>query len=166
VRYTIKQTIETDIDTFWDKLFFDGEYNRAMFVDYLGFTVYNVLEDRTDADGTRHRRIECSPKVELPGPARKVFGDSIGYTEIGTYDPRTRRYAVQVQSKVDKVKTTTDIWAEPAGEKRCERIVSIDTSVKIFGLGTLIEGIIEQQTRDLYAKSTEFTNRWIREKGL
>ena len=66
----------------------------------------------------------------------------------------------------EKIKTTVEIWAGPLDGKRCERIVSVDNTVKVFGLGTLIEGFVEQQTRDNYAKAAEFTNRYIREKGL
>lgn len=169
MRYTIKHTIETDLETFWSKLFFDPEFNRSMFLDHLGFTSYRVLEDRTDPDGTRHRRVESTPKVELPAPARKLFGDNLSYTEVGRFDPSTKHYFVDaLPPKVagDKVKTTSEIWAEPVSDKRIERIVTVDCSVKVFGLGTLLEGIIEQQTRDNYAKAAEYTNRWIREKGL
>jgi hypothetical protein len=45
-------------------------------------------------------------------------------------------------------------------------MVAVDNTVKVFGLGTLLEGFIEQQTRDLYARAADFTNRWIRDKGL
>ncbi|MET0386753.1 MAG: DUF2505 domain-containing protein [Polyangiales bacterium] len=168
MRYTIKHTIETDVDTYWSKLFFDAEFNRSMFVDHLGFTSYQVLEDRTDPDGTRHRKVEATPKIELPAAARKIFGDSFGYTEVGRFDPTARRYFIQVLPKVggDKIKTTAEIWFEPVGDKRCERVVSIDTSVKVFGLGTLLEGFIEQQTRDSYARGADYTNRWIKEKGI
>ena len=168
MRYTIKHTIETDIDTFWNKVFFEPEFNRRLFTEHLGFTSYQVLEDRTDPDGVRHRRVECVPKVELPAPARKVFGDNLGFVEVGRYDPAVKRYYVQVLPKTggDKIKTATEIWVEPTGDKRCERIVSVDNSVKIFGIGTLIEGFIEQQTRDSYAKGAEYTNRFIREQGL
>ena len=86
MRYTIKHTIETDIDTFWN-LFFDSEFNRALFVDELGFTTYQVLEDSRDPDGVVRRRLECTPKIELPAPARKIFGNSAGYTEVGRFDP-------------------------------------------------------------------------------
>jgi Protein of unknown function (DUF2505) len=169
VRYTIKHTIETDLDTFWNRLFFDADFNRALF-EGLGFTSYQVLEDSRDADGTVRRRIECTPKIELPAPARKIFGDSAGYTEIGRFDPAQRKYFVQVEPKAkvaaDKINTTSEIWAEPRGDKRCERVVQVDTTVKVFGLGTLIEGFIEQQTRDQYAKAAEFTNQWIRDKQL
>jgi hypothetical protein len=168
VRYTIKHTIDTDADTYMTKLLFDAELNRRMFLEHLGFTTYRVLEERTDPDGVIHRKVEATPKIELPAPARKIFGDNLGYTEIGRYDPKAKRYYVQVAPKMggDKVKTTTEIWAEPLDGKRCERIVSVDNSVKVFGLGTLIEGFVEQQTRDNYAKAAEFTNRYIREKGV
>jgi hypothetical protein len=168
VRYTIKHTMETDIDSFWGKLFFDAEFNRALFVDFLEFPTYRVLEDKTEPNGERHRKVESVPKVELPAAARKIFGNSVGYTEVGRYDPTARKYYVQVLPKVggDKMKTSSEIWAEPLEGKRCERIVSIENTVKVFGLGTLIEGFIEQATRDLYARAADFTNRWIREKGL
>jgi hypothetical protein len=167
VRYTIKHTVETDVDSFW-KLFFDTEFNRVLFQDFLGFTTYRVLEERTDPDGVIERRVESTPKVELPAAARKIFGDSVGYIEVGRYDPKLRKYFVQVLPKMagDKVKSSTEIWAEPLGDKRCERIVAVDNTVKVFGLGTLLEGFIEQQTRDLYARAADFTNRWIRDKGL
>jgi hypothetical protein len=168
VRYTIKHTIETDVDSFWGKVIFDVEFNRALFLDFLGFTTYRVLEDRIEPSGERHRKVDSVPKIELPAALRKIFGGSVGYEEIGRYDPVARKYFVQVLPKMaaDKIKTSSEIWAEPLDGKRCERIVSIDTTVKVFGLGTLIEGFIEQQTRDLYARAADFTNRWIREKGL
>jgi hypothetical protein len=168
VRYTIKHTIETDTDTFWNKVFFEPEFNRHLFIEHLGFTAYEVLEDRTDPNGVRHRRVDCVPKVELPAAARKVIGDNLGFVEVGRYDPAVKRYYVQVLPKTggDKIKTTTEIWTEPLGDKRIERIVSVDSSVKIFGIGTLIEGFIEQQTRDSYARGAEYTNRFIREQGL
>jgi Protein of unknown function (DUF2505) len=168
VRYTIKHIIETDVDGFWDKLFFDDAFNRALFVDFLGFTTYETLEQRTDPDGTVHRRIDCTPKVDLPGPARKLFGDSVGFVEVGRYEPKQRRYFVEAVPRMgaDRVKTTSEIWVEPAGDKRCERVVTVDNTVKVFGVGTLIEGYIQQQTRDLYQYAADFANRWLREKGL
>jgi hypothetical protein len=171
VRYTIKNPIETDVDTYWGRVFFDPEFNRSLFVECLGFTRYEVLEERRDADGTIHKRVECVPKVELPAAARKIFGQSAGYTEIGTFDPKTKKYRVEVIANMaaDKIKTHSEIWVEPrggAGDKRCERIVTVDNTVKVFGLGTLLEGFIEQQTRDSYNRGADFTNRWIRDHSL
>ncbi len=168
MRYTIKHVIETDVDTFWNQIFFDAEFNRALFIEHLRFKSYQVVEERKQPDGMLIRRVECVPNIELPAAAKKIFGDSVGYTEHGRFDPVQRRYFVDVVTKTggDRVKTKSEIWVEPRGPKRCERIVAMDNTVKVFGLGTLIEGYIEQHTRDAYARAAEFTNRYIRENGL
>jgi hypothetical protein len=168
VRYTIRHTIETDVDTFWNKLFFDPEFNRALFVEALGFPTYEILEDRKEPSGVVHRRVECVPKVELPAAARRVLGDTAGYTEVGRFDPVARKYFVDVLPKMaaDKIKTKSEVSVEARGDKRCERIVMVDNTVKIFGIGTFVEGYIEQQTRDLYNRGADFTNQWIKNHGL
>jgi hypothetical protein len=168
MRYTIKHTIATDVDTFWSKIFFDADFNRMLFVDVLGFTTYEVVENRVEASGVVHRRVECVPKIELPAAARKVLGDSTGYTEVGRYDPSAKKYFVEVLPKMggEKIKTKSEIWVESRGDKSCERMAMVDNTVKIFGLGSIVEGFIEQQTRDLYDKGAEFTNRWIKDRGL
>jgi hypothetical protein len=149
-------------------VFFDAEFNRGLFVDCLGFTTYDVLEDRKDPDGTVHKRVQCVPKVELPAAAKKIFGSGAGYTEVGRFDPITKKYSVDVIANVaaDKIKTKSEIWVEPRGEKKVERFVMVDNTVKVFGLGTLLEGFIEQQTRDSYNRGADFTNRWIKDHGL
>jgi hypothetical protein len=168
MRYTFKHVIETDADTYWNQVFFSAEFNRALFVDFIGFEVYEVVEERRDAGGVVHRRVECLPKIELPAAFRKLFGPSVRYTEIGRYDPAARRYFVEVIPQVgaDYVRTISEIWAEPCGQRRCERAVMVDCSVRVPGLGALIERYLEQQTRAAYARGAEFTNRWIRERGL
>lgn len=168
MNYTIKHTLEIGVDTFWKDLFFDPEFNRAFCVDFLEFTTYDVLEQRSEPDGTVHRRVDCTPKVDLPAPVRKLFGDSVGFVEVGRFDPAKQKYFMEAVPHVgaERVKTTSELWVEAAGDKRCERIVNVHNSVKAFGVGTLIEAYIQQQTRDLYEYSADFANRWIRERGL
>jgi uncharacterized protein DUF2505 len=168
MRYTIKHPVHTDVDTFWNKIFFDGEFNNALFVEGLGFTTYEVTEQRTEPSGVITRRVEQLPKVELPAAARRVLGDNTGFTEVGRFDPATKKYTADIIGKVasDKIKTKLEIWLEPRGDKRSERIAQIENTVKIFGLGTLIEGFIEQQTRELYNRGAELTNNWIKARGL
>jgi hypothetical protein len=65
-----------------------------------------------------------------------------------------------------KIQTDGELWVEERGEKKVERIVRVDNRVKVFGVGRLVEELIEKQTRDNYDKAATFTNQWIREKGL
>ena len=168
MRYTIKHTFNIGADDFWNKLFFDAEYNRALFEGHLGFSVFKVLTLDTAADGSVHRKTECAPKVELPAAVKKVFGDNASYIEDGRFDPKTQRFTVDVIPKVgaDKIKTRVVMWVDKKGDKQVDRIVEVDNSVKVFGLGGMLEGFIEKQTRANYDAAAVFTQRWIQEKGL
>jgi hypothetical protein len=167
VRYTIKHTLNTDVDTFWDKIFFDPEFNEKVFKERLKFTVYEVLALERRPDGSVRRRIECAPPMEIPAIAKKFFGDT-AYYEDGTYDPKTRRFSAEVEPKTgaDKVHMKVALWVEPRGDKKIERIVDVDSSVKIFGIGKIIEGLIEKNTRESYDIAAAATNQWIADKAL
>jgi hypothetical protein len=165
VRYTIRHTFDTDADTFW-KVFFDPEYNRALFQDHLKFKVYRVIELDRREDGTIVRRVECAPPVEVPAVAKKIFGDATAYVEEGRFDPKTQRFVVTVVPKVgaDRIQTRAEMRVEARGEKRIERIQDIDNAVKVFGVGRVIEGLIEAETRKTYDASAAFTSHWLAEK--
>jgi hypothetical protein len=167
VRYTIKHTFNTDADTFWNKIFFDSGYNDALFKDHLKFS-YRVLELTHNPDGSVRRRVECAPPIELPSAAKKIFGDSTSYVEDGRFDPATKRFSVEVQPRVgaDKIHTRVVMWVEPRGDKRVERMVDVDSSVKVFGVGKILEAFLEKQMRASYDSSADFTNKWIADKGL
>jgi hypothetical protein len=168
VRYTISHVFEIGADGFWDKLFFDPEYNQALFADHLKFNTYRVLELDKRPDGSVHRRVECAPPIELPAVAKKVVGDSTSYVEDGQFDPKTRRFSVVVVPKVgaDKIKTRVTLWVEPRGDERVERFAEVDNSVNVFGIGKLVEAFIEKQTRVTYDAAAAFTNAWIKQKSL
>jgi hypothetical protein len=168
MRYTIRHTFNTDADTFWSKLFFDPAYNETLFNQHMKFTAYRVLELKHNPDGSVHRRVECTPPIELPAAAKKIFGDSTGYVEDGRFDPSSKRFNVEVQPKVaaDKVQTRVVMWVEPRGDKRVERFVDVDNTVKIFGLGKILEAFLEKEMRKSYDSAAEFTNKWIADKGF
>ena len=168
MRYTIRHTFNTDADTFWGKLFFDPAYNETLFTQYLKFKQYKVLELQHNPDGSIHRRVECAPAIEIPAVVKKVIGDSTSYVEDGRFDPKTKKFTVEATPKVgaDRIQSKVTMWVEPRGDKKIERVVEVESNVKVFGVGKIIEGFIEQQTRASYDSAAAFTNQWIAEKGL
>jgi len=168
VRYTISHVFDTDADTFWGRLFFDPAYNEALFAGHLKFNQYRVLELDREPDGSIHRRVECAPPIELPAVAKKIVGDSTSYVEDGRFDPKTKRFAVEVVPRVgaDVIKTHVTLRVEPRGDKRIERFADVDNTVKVPIAGRLVEAFIQKQTQLVYDSAAEFTNRWIRDKGL
>jgi Protein of unknown function (DUF2505) len=168
VRYQIRHTFKTDADTFWTKVFFDPEYNSALFERHLKFSVYRVLTLDKQPDGSVHRRVECAPPVEIPAVAKKIIGDSTSYVEDGRFDPKSKRFNAEVHLKAggDKIKTKVSIWVEPRGDKQVERIAEVDNEVKVFGVGKILETFIEKQMRESYDESAAFTHKWIADRGL
>lgn len=167
-KFTLRNTFETDADTYWSKVFFDPEYNKRLYLDALGFKGFELLDLTGEHGGVRTRKIKVEPKTDAPAVVTKLIGGDITYVEEGRFDPATKIWSFQtVPSKLsDKIRITGKFWVEPRGDKRIERLCETDIEVKIFGVGGTVEGFIEKTTRDSYAKTEAFTNAFIREKGL
>ena len=168
MRFTIKNLLETDADTFWNKIFFDEAFNQALCVGHLKFRTFRTLELKREPNGVVIRRTENSPAAEVPKIIAKVLGDTVSYVEEGRFDPTSKRWSFSAIPAVasNKIRSVGEIWVETRGEKRIERFVEVDIQVKIFGIGSMVEQLIEKQSRELYDQAGHFTNQWIREKGL
>ncbi len=166
MKFTLRNTFETDADTYWTKIFFDPEYNRRLY-EALEFQKYEVLEETGGVGQVRTRKLYTEPKNEAPAVVSKLIGGSLGYTEAGRFDPQTKvwTYTITTTKLSDKVKIGGKLWVEPKGDKRIERVCDCEVEVKIFGVGGTVESFIEKSTRDSYDRAAKFTNEFIREKG-
>ena len=166
--FTVRNVFNTDVDTYWDRIFFDSEYNERTYREALGFKSFALIEQTGGPGERRTRTMRTEPAADAPAVVRKLIGDSFNYTERGSYDPATRiwTYSITTSGMSDKIKIGGRLWVEPKGEKSIERVAEINIEVKIFGVGGAIESFIEKTTRDSYVKATNFTNRFIAEKGL
>lgn len=167
-KFTLRDVFETDIDTYWDRIFFDPEYNERLYREGMGFKSFAIIEQTGEKGQKRTRTMRTEPAADAPAIVRKLIGDSLTYTETGTFDPATRiwTYSITPSALPDKVKIGGRLWAEPKGPKQCVRVAEIGIEVKVFGVGGAIESFIEKTTRESYVKATAFTNRFIAEKGL
>lgn len=162
--YEIRDSFDCDVATFW-RIFFDSEYSEKLYRGHLKFDVFEIVSLEKDSAGNIKRRTRQAPRVEIPAVAKKVIGDSAGFTEDGRFDAAKQRWTFTVTpaTAADKVQTTGEMWCESRGDGRIERITRIDTKVKIFGIGGVVETFIEKTTRTLYGQAAEFTRNWIRD---
>lgn len=168
MKFTVRHQFNTDPDTYWSKLFFDPEYNTRLYKGALGFDVFEILEITGEPGGKRTRKILTEPKSDAPAVVKKLIGDSLQYTETGTYDPDKKlwTYNIVTSKLADRVKIGGHLWAESKGDHKMERVAEIEIVVKILvGSGT-VEKFIEKTTRESYEKATKFTNEYIAEKKL
>ena len=155
-------------DTFWDKLFFDEEYNKSLFKDALAFPVYEKLKETSD-DKEVKRSLNVVPKLgPMPGPLKALIGDGLGYREDGVFDKKTRKYTMVITPNklADKMTIKGAFYTKPQGDNKLLRIFECHVTAKIFGVGGMLEKRVISDMEDSYAKAAEFTNKWIKEKGL
>jgi hypothetical protein len=97
-----------------------------------------------------------------------VIGEGIGYEERGVFDRSAQSYKVVVvpNKLADKLNVKVDQWTIADGDSKCRRKARAEVSVKIFGVGGAIEKRMLADLEKSYAKSADFTNRFIAEKGL
>lgn len=164
-RFTLRHIFEVELERYWREVFFDAEFNRRMYTEALAFKRFEVLSQVVAPDDAISRTARMDPPFEPPGPAKRVFPEGLGYTEVGRFDPAQKRwtYAMTPRVLADKVVSRGVIWAEPRGTNRIERIAEIEIAVKILGLGGLMEGFVERVTRESYEKASAFTVSWLRE---
>jgi len=155
------------VETFW-KLFFDVEYQTALFRDGLRFPSFEQLSLQ-ETDTQIRRVIRVKPRVVgVPAPVQKLIGDGVSYEEHGVFDRTSRvfKYEIRTSRLPDKVKTSGVMYALPAGEGKSKRVFEMSVVAKVFGVGGLIEKQIVQDTTRDYATGAQFTNKYLAAKGL
>jgi hypothetical protein len=166
--FKTEHVFECSEDTFWDKVFFDDDYNRRMFKDALEFPVYEQLKNDEDDKEVR-RSINVVPKLgPMPGPLKAVIGDGLGYREDGVYDKKTRHYKMVITPNklAEKMTIKGELYTKPKGDKQCTRVFECTVVAKIFGVGGMLEKRVLSDMETSYDKAAVFTNQWLKEKGL
>jgi hypothetical protein len=165
--FTIRHEMECDEETYWFSCVFDKEYNERLYLKDLRFPHYDLLEFEDDGKVIR-RKVFAQPLLPpLPGPVKKVVGDGLAYTEVGSFDRAEMRYRFKAipNSLPEKARTEGVMSVEKLGDKRIARVAKIQVEVKVFMVGGLIEDQIANSLRSSYERAAAFTNLYVKEKG-
>jgi hypothetical protein len=151
---------------FWQRLFFDAEYNRGLY-QALGFSVCEVQRLETAPDGCVRRVLRAVPPIKAPEVVQRRLEGRLYYLEDGSYDPRTELWTFKSEPSLapESTKISGVIRAEPdsAGMRH---VVDLSVQVSAFGLGSLIERVIEKNTRESYRATAEYTNDFVKRPGF
>jgi hypothetical protein len=167
MKFTIRHPYAIEPDAFWRELFFDAEYNRKLYLEGLRFEGFEVLEETNPPDGRRTRKVHVKPRFEAPAAMRSMIGDSMSYVEDGRLEltgPNTPRWISKVlpSAMADKTRVTAEMWLERTGPGQSDRVANFEIEVKMFGVGGMVEKMLEKSMRENYQKAAEYTNEWIR----
>jgi hypothetical protein len=153
-------------EVFWQRLFFDAEYNRGLY-QALGFARCEVQSVETDQHGCVRRVLRAVPPIKAPELVRKRLEGRLYYLEDGSYDPRSGAWTFESVPSVaaESTKISGVIRAEPAAGGM-HHVVDLSLQVSAFGLGSLIERVIEKNTRESYRLTAEYTNTFVSSPGF
>jgi hypothetical protein len=165
---TLRHEFDCDEDTYWEKVTFDPEFNKRLYLEVLKFPSYELVEQKED-DAKLTRRVRIDPPLgNLPGPVKKAIGDKFSYVEEGAFDKKTKRYSFKVtpSTMADKTKNFGELYVEKLGDKKIVRIAKITVEVKVFMIGGMVEEKISSDLRHSYEEAAKFTRTFLKEKGL
>jgi len=160
-QFTLTQDIDTDVAHHW-KLFLDDAFDRANYLEGLHYPSYELVE-RVETDAEIRRTIRVMPKLDLPGPVAKLFGNGFGYLEAGSFDKKTQIWKSQTTPNMlkGKLRSESVVRCEPNGDKRCRRICELMVEANVFAIGGLVESSFEKNMRAGWAGTLAFMNQQI-----
>ena len=166
MRFSVQHTYPIAADRFFTEMFFDPDYNRALYLDGLGFAAFDVEREDRDVDGlVEHRTVRVKPKLNMPKPVAKLLGAAFTYREVGAMEGDAWVAEIIPSKLSDKVEVRTTMTVAPVGEDTCLRTAEFDIRVRIFGLGKVFESFIERTLRESYQAASAHSARWLRARS-
>jgi hypothetical protein len=165
--YRVEHTFACSEETFWGEVFFEEDYNRRLFLDWLHFTRWCEVS-REQRHGLMHRVVAATPPMgDLPKPIQSLFGDETGFKEHGVFDPARRSYKAQVVPNrlSDRISIQIELSTEATSPQQCKRIAQATVGARIFGLGGMLEKKMIADVADSFEQTAEFTKSYIDQKG-
>ena len=123
-----------------------------------------LVEENTLADGRVQRRVRMVPNVQLPAALKKLIGDhEISYDEVSTFDPAKNEVEYFIDSKAKErvaVQGTIRFLASAGGVRR---VIDGEVKAKVFGLGSVIEKLVESEVTKSYENIARIMQRYLDE---
>jgi hypothetical protein len=159
-RFTIEHELQASEERFWDQIFKSEDFNRALYVEHLGFG-YD-LESWNPA--TCHRRARIWPVTNIPKALANLLGGEINFVEDGTCDETARLYDFRVipSRLADRIGIRGRVATTALTDRTCQRTVTFEIEVRMFGVGAMIESFLEATTREQYDKNAAFIDEYLR----
>lgn len=120
---------------------------------------YRVLS--SDKDDRQWRQVaEVVDKIDAPGAIRKVFGETttVEETSIWTVGTDTIKVSYKPDKMPNKITMQGEFRVTPHGDGSCKVIMDLEITVKIFGIGGMMEKLIAKELPEHMAKDVAYFN--------
>ena len=149
--------------SFWQKLYLDTEYLHGLHLQGMDCEDFTIQKKQGTVENGFQLELYSKPKLSIPSALRRVLGKSVSYVEHGEYSPQTNKYTFRMVPSVlpKKILISGVCWIVPVDDNHVDRFLELEFSVKMFGVGKLLEGFIAQSNLDNQEKAIQFTKKWL-----
>jgi hypothetical protein len=155
----MEHVLEASDEQFWAEIFRSEEFNRALYIGHLGFGYELESWDPT----TYYRRARIWPLTNVPKALTDLLGGEISFVEDGSCDEAAGPYDFRIiPSRLrERIGVKGRVETTPLTDRTCRRIVTLEIDVRMFGIGGVIESLLEATTREQYDKNAAFINEYL-----
>lgn len=167
MQFTAKHIIRGINQADFERLYFDEPFNIALCQKVgLGRSLISLQKNSS----LIIRKVQVTPQREIPAPVQKLLGgERISYTETVTYTLGSGQGMWQTESSILTQKISSDgklfiVPAKHGDGPAVEREVTGHVTVRIFGLGGVVERFIVHDVQNSYAQAAQFTESYLASK--
>ena len=162
-----RQTFDVSVETYWRELCLSLEYQERLYCEALGCRRMDVLEHSGDFETGMHRKLRFEKPLDAPAAITKLFGSAVTIEEHSEFDAKQQRWSYRMVPAVmaDRI-DIRGVVQTGENNGKVEQIAHNTVSVRLLGLGGIIEHFVAKSTKEGTADKTNFTRRYIAEKGL
>lgn len=158
-RFTVEHALQASEQQFWDEVFKSEDFNRALYIEHLGFGY--ELESWDPAACSRRARIW--PVTHIPKVLTGLLGGEISFVEEGVCEEPARLYEFRIiPSRLpERIDVRGRVETTPLTDRTCRRTVSIEIEVRLFGIGAVMESFLEKTIREQYDENAAFIDKYL-----
>jgi hypothetical protein len=159
----MEHAIHCGIEAFW-RNFLDDAFQRSIFRSELGFSEYRVSE-RSDQEDCVRRRVEITPKLNMPGAVEAVLGAVFSFSEEGELRDGVYRFKMMPGHgfRADSASCEGSMRAVATPEGWTNRILDVSIEVRIFGVGGMLESFASKAAQQTYEAHANALNAALAE---
>jgi len=163
MQFRIENVLHMPPERFWE-LFFDSNYNQAMYYGCLQFSHFDIPRLEYLENGRIERDLEGVPPYHAPAAVKKLINGALILREKGYFDASEQRWYFHTTPSVLPKRVTVKgyLHAVPH-DSGAMHIMDVTAEVRLWGVGGLVERTIESNTREQTGKMIEFTNQYAQQ---
>ncbi len=160
----VEHVYDCDVDTFWNKIALNVDFNRKLYLEHLEFQSWDQLSFEETENEIRRSVDVAPPAVDLPTVLKKLVKGGIRYRQDDVFDKSTGKMSTQITPDVatDRISITGETVATPESDDRCRRVFTMTVKVKMIGVSGIAEKRILSEMRRGYDAGAEYANSILR----